>query len=329
MRCNPPAIFDNVLIDAYEALEKVVPNQHWLPPAESVLTLDGQEAERLRTAIAKGEDKYGYLKDALAKLGKKKRKLGFREYGAGHYGSVYPTAEPGVVIKITTDKTEAKFIMAAMSLAQKEGKWPRGIVRYHGIFQVADRIIRNRPVFILWRDEIQPGTLHDLDDTAPNYSDIRIHLQALVATKILAHELRMKLLRMKKIPKDLLDRACNQDYPEYLDAPFKAGEKISAANEYIRDLQHKPNIGSGKAVALMRAVRNGCENMYMSNSFDPGYALEYYLDRGILLADVHGDNVGRLPNTDETEWVISDPGHAVFLNHDFDHLSVPCVTPLA
>lgn len=326
---NPPAIFDNVLIDAYEALEKVVPNQHWLPPAESVLTLEGQRAKEIQEAIAKGEEWYGHDSDALASLKKKKqRKLGFREYGAGHYGSVYPTAEPGVVIKITTDRTEAKFIMAAMSLAQKEGKWPRGIVRYHGIYQVSDRKIRNRPVFILWRDEIQPGTLHDLDDTAKDYSSIRIHLQALVATKILAHELRMKLLRMKKIPKDLVDRAWNNDYPDYLDAPFKAGEKINAANDYIRDLQRHSSIGSGKVVALMRAVQNGCQNMYMSNSFYPGYALEYYLNNGILLADVHGDNVGRLPNTREEEWVISDPGHAVFLNHDFDHLSIPCVTPL-
>lgn len=49
-----------------------------------------------------------------------------------------------------------------------------------------------------------------------------------------------------------------------------------------------------------------------------GAALAFYLDNDILLADVHPNNVGTVKRDDEydeqTLWVITDPGHAVFLD---------------
>ena len=47
-----------------------------------------------------------------------------------------------------------------------------------------------------------------------------------------------------------------------------------------------------------------------------GTVLGYSLDNGMLLADVHQHNVGQVKRKDnayEPIWVITDPGHAVFL----------------
>ena len=52
-----------------------------------------------------------------------------------------------------------------------------------------------------------------------------------------------------------------------------------------------------------------------------GDALGHYLDKGILLADVHGHNVGKVERT--PGWVITDPGHAVGLEARWDAVTVP------
>src|SRR5688572_6335160 len=70
-----------------------------------------------------------------AKIGK--RSVSVEEYGCGHYGCVMPTAGvPGVVVKITTDPTEAAFITAALQLGQDEYS---GLVRYVAIYQLPSK----------------------------------------------------------------------------------------------------------------------------------------------------------------------------------------------
>jgi len=60
-----------------------------------------------------------------------------------------------------------------------------------------------------------------------------------------------------------------------------------------------------------------------------GTAFEFYLDKGILLADVHKDNVGVIEYRDEfatrrsTTWAITDPGHAVFLTTEYGENNFP------
>ena len=50
-----------------------------------------------------------------------------------------------------------------------------------------------------------------------------------------------------------------------------------------------------------------------------GQAFSYFFDHGILLADVHYNNLGKIhprsDDFDQTElyWAITDPGHAVFV----------------
>lgn len=56
------------------------------------------------------------------------------------------------------------------------------------------------------------------------------------------------------------------------------------------------------------------EHTYLSNLV--GEALRFYMEHGVLLADVHQNNIGKVQREDYTRppWVITDPGHAVVLN---------------
>jgi hypothetical protein len=65
-----------------------------------------------------------------------------------------------------------------------------------------------------------------------------------------------------------------------------------------------------------------------ATTYGVGRALDYCLDRGVLLCDVHGNNVGKIECDPEEypgdlSWGITDPGHAVFLTRQWAELTVP------
>lgn len=69
-----------------------------------------------------------------------------KEYGCGAYGCVLPTLDPAVVLKLTTDSTEAEF---AHLLADKLSR--PVVVKYHLTRSLPDRY-RSREAYLLWRD---------------------------------------------------------------------------------------------------------------------------------------------------------------------------------
>lgn len=69
------------------------------------------------------------------------------EYGCGHYGCVMPTNEPDLVMKLTSDPSEAWFIARALTLEPTSG-----IVEYKKIFAL-DATHKSRSLFVLWRTE--------------------------------------------------------------------------------------------------------------------------------------------------------------------------------
>lgn len=80
--------------------------------------------------------------------------------GCGHYGCVFLTNTPGLVIKVSSDASEAEFIKAAVKL----GEWPVGIVRYQAVLDLPGSH-RGRPVFIIWREEaFDIGTIRSTGD---------------------------------------------------------------------------------------------------------------------------------------------------------------------
>lgn len=123
-----PSWVTKALTRHYEFIEDQVKAQ-WLPRLESVQT------------AARGKAIAGKL----------------REYGCGAYGCVYRTLDPKVVLKVTTDSTEAEF---AARLAPSL-KAPI-TVAYHAVAALPEHHQR-RQVFLLWREEAQE--VGGLDET--------------------------------------------------------------------------------------------------------------------------------------------------------------------
>ena len=65
-----------------------------------------------------------------------------------------------------------------------------------------------------------------------------------------------------------------------------------------------------------------------NHASEVGAALGFYLNEGILLADVHRQNIGQVTRADsdygpQTYTVITDPGHAVPLDRKWANVQVP------
>jgi hypothetical protein len=110
-----PAWVTKILAKHYVALEEEIPPK-WLPK----LTKPGFSGGKLTAAM--------------------------KEYGCGAYGCVLPTLDPKVVLKLTTDSTEAEF---AQGIADKLSA--PVVVKYHLARALPDRY-KQRGAYLLWRD---------------------------------------------------------------------------------------------------------------------------------------------------------------------------------
>jgi hypothetical protein len=349
---NPPA-FDQILIDNYETLERAV-DPRWLPLPVLVASRAAKIIEMRKEHLSRAESyadwyrqqgKYAeasaYLEQTqkeseaeITKMLKKKQwRQGFTEYGSGHYGTIYPTQIKGIVCKITTDASEARFVANALSI----GKFPRGIVKYYHVISLK-RKYKNRPVYALWREEVQPPTLAD----APEKPDTKIFTEILHSAKLVGAEIRQTILRANsnglypRIAK-AVDMADHGDQPEYLTPDFTTLERSQQTLNWIKKLNgyrvssnrwDLPNARRGsvprlehKLSVLFYAFRTCAQNMHMSYAFAPGAALEFYQNHDMILADVHSSNVMREIDGDD-DWLISDPGHMVELSNRYAHVKI-------
>lgn len=114
---NPTPWVTKLLAETFEQLEAKVPPK-WLP------------------------------KVAKVKPAGKRFSAELPEYGCGAFGCVLPTLDPAVVLKVTSDESEATF---ARDLARK---LPTPIcVAYHLVSQLKGAARKGRPVYLLWREE--------------------------------------------------------------------------------------------------------------------------------------------------------------------------------
>lgn len=260
------------------------------------------------------------------------RKPAWQEYGCGHYGCVFPTHDKGIVMKVTSDPAEAAFVAAAMRL----GDWPDGIVRYHHLFELPERY-RGRRTFALWREEAtdvgalrthvySPGLPWERKSTNIDYDtreEIRF-AKRLGVFKDYAAVVRdtwkratdpMKLA--SEVAK-LENWAWNTVDVDAVDDPGPGGSPTNVVGRWK---------GAQRAAAALRVCRYVGE-MMGSEPGGPyvGEALDFYLDQGLLLADVHRNNVGKVLRPDFSSsqfWAITDPGHMVPLVSEFFTVDVP------
>ena len=140
-----PGWVTRAISDGYETLEDRVPPR-WMPRLSSVRTHRGRITARMK------------------------------EYGCGAYGCVLPTLDDQVVLKVTTDTTEAEF---AADLS--ESLVVPVVVDYKMVARLAARH-EGRDIYLLWREAAdQVGALSDHPAIAEQ------HAAAQAAYEVLRH----------------------------------------------------------------------------------------------------------------------------------------------
>jgi hypothetical protein len=323
-RANPPWT-DKILAKHWAALESrvgraLMPVQMTEPRGLSQLQED--IARMQKSADAGMTDPYwvNELYNAKVKLTKLQRQKpkGYREYGCGHYGCVMPTGTPGTVIKVTTDQTEASFVAAYLSMPK--GQRPVGIVPYRRLIAIRSESHLKRPVFVLWRDEAQHLGVDGIRNwikTGARDFERDYYSNSL---KKSMHRLGNCLDAAREVRKRILNRpdakAVLQEGIKRMDAVWQRG--------------YPPRAGSSRADAVawfLNAFRQNAEQMTtepMGNYV--GQGLYESFDAGLLLADVHLNNIG-LPTGELLDEIgmtaiITDPGHAIALDDRYAGVQV-------
>lgn len=241
----------------------------------------------------------------VTRTGKRK----FSELGCGHYGCVLPTNTEAYVFKITSDVTEAMFVAAACKM-----DWPEGIVRYLKIVEVPESY-RSRRVFVLWRE-----AAHNIGFPMVRVQD---NYEYRSRRELLKHLDQFK--NQAAIVRDYVKKA--QDKSEAIE---RLREEEDFAWSFTRDGKAYRLKGAQKAAVSLQHCEDLAEIMEHTYGSDLiGSALGEYIKAGLLLADVHGNNVGMVSRIDDYDGrameqrVITDPGHMVPLRTEFLSVKVP------
>jgi len=260
-----------------------------------------------------------------------------KDYGCGHYGCVLPTGyEDGlgneIVCKITTDTSEAQFIQAALLLSQQD-PWPVGMIRYLGVYRIPNKQFRKRPVYVIWREgapdaaEVRypwqgpPGAPEELSSRDVDIVNISRDVAAKLRAKLGATKNSNPNSKLvQEMFRWLKNTAGIDDVRPFLVRNYEG--RLLHLTHWLKGLPR----GAQGAARLFRLFDACCQEMQnKSSTAYVGEALGYYLHEGILLADVHMNNI-RLATPEDFSSavnVISDPGHMVSLDPRWDDLWIP------
>lgn len=325
MLTDPPWA-DKILKQHWAAIERVV-GAAWMPRTATAVKGVAKLREKIteiEDSVAKGMTNQYWLdqladhKAELAKLEKKKPK-GYEEYGCGHYGCVMSTGTPGLVFKITTDATEAAFIAAYLSWPKHTR--PNGIVRYHRLLAIRSASHLKRPVFLLWRDEanhlgsdgISRWIRTEVKENSRQYysESLRRTTKSLETCLTAARDIR-KLVLKKPDAQERLQKAMDLRADAWeLGAraafgkpPMKLAFHLQKFEEAATEMENEP-----MGIEIGRALR------------------ECLTEHGLLLADVHLNNIGMVATKEVIDNVgnvpiITDPGHAIAIDDRYKGVTI-------
>lgn len=242
----------------------------------------------------------------------KGKKLVMQELGCGSYGCVMPTSDPAVVIKVTSDMTEAAFVAASMTLGPPAGAWEdAGIVRYYAVYRLPGTH-KGRPMFVLWREAATEVGL-SWDSTKRDYE----RWSRVVLYNLLDHYKQFAGVVREAHKKGML---LPENISKFQSAILKI-EAIPESDSYFKDVMRQTPVQGrvGTALAALHLIEDTMENTAICDAI--GQALAFYRTQGLLLSDVHHQNVGLVPRMQKT-WVITDPGHAVPLNPKYETVAI-------
>lgn len=238
---------DRLIASGFEALEETIPPK-WMPKLVGV-KYDGRGELRAST----------------------------KQYGCGAYGCVFPTLDPGVVLKVTEDDTEGEF---AATLAPE---LVRPIcVKYHQVIKI-DPEQTTHTTYLLWRESASKvgeivqevgrhdGYSHSQADAASRYAKALIdeqHKAAQVAYEAIQHAAPVK----------------------------KRNELVSAWLESCERMARQIKVPE------LREIGDGLVEIYATNR--------------VFFGDLHEGNFGLVTREDGPHWVITDPGHVAVIGYD-------------
>ena len=269
----------------------------------------------LRDAV--GSDRL--MPRSAPKRNPRRKRVQLREYGCGYYGCVFPTGNSGLVFKVTTDSSEAAFVAAARAIES----WPRGMVLYTHVYQLAGEKHGRRPVYVLWREAASNvGELLGLykDGIPQRYldrygeRDLEDFIAALLFYRDAATGI-LNIVRSSKQPRQLLRQVQRQEewaYDVFLNDIHEAARVLHCSR------------GAKKIALSIIACSIAADAAADTVSGRQiGEALLFYLDAGMALADVHLGNLGEGFRGREQHLVITDPGHMVPLEPSLLKVEVP------
>jgi hypothetical protein len=236
----------------------------------------------------------------------------YKELGCGHYGCVLALPTEGLVLKITSDPSEAAFVAAYLQIGHQHP----GIVRYDRIVELPETY-RRRRTFAIWRQEAANVGKFATDELHERYwkkysSSMVEFVRNLTLFKRQAEPVRA-VVRASSNPERLLaDAAKLEDW----------AWKSIADGHYL---------GAHRTSAQLVAYKRRQLEMiaeYMASThagYLVGQAFDFYLEHGLLLADVHLGNIGEVTPHDFSSWeiVVTDPGHMVPLDPKWLSVRIP------
>lgn len=233
------------------------------------------------------------------------------ELGCGAYGCVLPTDDKDVVLKITTDATEFELVS---KILPEVGGAPEGLVRYYAWAELHGKVNLGgkgeHTAYALWRESAS-----DIGELGRLLLEAERAAGGVRGGAKRQHDLLSEQQRAATEAYVLLASADNPDrlYMEAIhhhdDVP---GAPLSVDPRYLRRQQP-----TARALALLinyfRACVAGLGEDRTAALALVGHALQHMFERGILVADVHTENVGRVKRGDQKVWVITDPGNVAVL----------------
>ncbi len=237
-------------------------------------------------------------------------------------GCVYATATPGVVFKITGDEAEAKFIKAAIDLQM----WPEGIVQYYNVVELSDTFKAKKGVefqlYAIWREEAFEIGKH-----------LKISRDAEKRKSASTPETEEFLDWLEKFQQNgqfirkAIEFFDDRGFLKQVNKRIPWAEANVAGAEDFKDAlaacEETPEMVATR-IALAKKYATVMERLDIGATI--GQALLFYIEHGMLLADVHGNNVGTVHRAGVFQrdvLAITDPGQMVALDAEHKKIKVP------
>lgn len=236
------------------------------------------------------------------------------ELGEGVYGVVYETDSLDCVFKLTTDSSEAHFIATAIKLRKERGVDPAGIVDYRAVFALPEKHDGSE-IFITWREKAVSVGLPE-NVAKSDHSMIKF-IEAMAAFYEASegdpnrHDPGAFWLAVEQ-----QENTSEKEYWHWLK------ERVALANKMIdgKGLLSKSEMANRLFFAYVAAEvmeESGVDGKHV------GHALRTYFENGVLISDLHANNVGLVERHGKRKWVLTDCGHCLIIDEMLRDVGIP------